>query len=105
MNFDGITVCDCFTGYDKNLSQKSKFQRCRVHARRYLTDAIKGLKGEPPEDIKEWLNEINKLFESEREIKNSKYDEVLKIRQEKESQIVKNIYKFANKFKKSNVNV
>lgn len=64
-NYNGHIVCDSFNGYDNISKDKDiKLARCWVHARRYVTDSIKGYKKATLPQV-ELLNKINELFDIE----------------------------------------
>ena len=64
-NYNGYIVCDSFNGYDNISKDKDiKLARCWVHARRYVTDSIKGYKKATLPQV-ELLNKINELFDIE----------------------------------------
>lgn len=64
-NYSGYIVCDSFGGYDNISKDKDiKLARCWVHARRYVTDSIKGYKKVTLPQV-ELLNKINELFDIE----------------------------------------
>lgn len=86
-NYDGYVVCDSFNGYDNISKDKPiKLARCWVHARRYVTDSIKGYKKATLPQV-ELLNKINELFDLEDELDKENAD-LNKIKEERDNKAV-----------------
>ncbi len=106
-NYKGYVVCDSFKGYDNVSEDKEiKLARCWVHARRYVTDSIKGFKKATLPQV-ELLNKINELFDIEDKLsnENAAFAKIIKVRNELSIPILNDIKKICKKNLKTKISL
>lgn len=75
-NYEGVIVCDSYSGYDKLKKEnlKIKLQRCWAHVRRRYAEILKNLNEKQKKKSKAYqiLKEISKLFDLEKQYRKDK---------------------------------
>jgi transposase/IS1 family transposase len=94
--YKNILITDGYSGYNV-LDEQLTHAECWAHARRYFLESVPLDNNKKPitsSDGYTGVKYINKLFDIEREIEELNIDEKLKIRKEKSTPIIEELYKW-----------